>query len=397
MKIIAIVAGLFFSSIVSAQSLAGKWRGEFLLKDAVRAPFNFEIEENSDFILINGEERLNAGKVSISGDSVFIPINQFDNLLALKLKGNKLSGMLKRQEGGEMIAQVQAEKGKTDRFIASGTKPARDYSGKYEVIFTQQNGKRDTAVGLFKQSGNSLRATFLKPSGDTRFQEGIVENNKFYLSSFFGSSPGYYHGKFIDNNHFEGEQVGTKSTTKITGVLNADAKPVNAYNITSVKDSTFHFSLPDMSGKIVSLDDAGFKNKPVIISIGGTWCPNCMDETKFLSSWYAQNKHRGIEVITIHFERQKDPAFAAKVMSRYKERFNIGYTQLFGGTTAKEDIAAALPSLINFKSFPTTIFLDKNKRVVKIHSGFTGPATGKYYDEFIKEFNEQVNQLISSR
>lgn len=386
---------LLISNYVSAQDLAGKWRGEFTIKDTVKVPFNFEIDKNNTVTLINGKEKYLAGKAIINGDSLFIPLDQFDNVLAFKLNGHKLQGVLRKQDATADLAALVAEKGITYRFKEGSVKPLRNYSGKYEVIFKQENGKEEVAVGLFEQKGKKLIATFLKPSGDTRYQEGIVEGNKFYLSSFIGSTPGYYYGEF-NNDEFNGGQIGTRSFQLITGKLNPDAKLPDAYSLGSVKDSLFNLTLPDVDGKMVSLNDDRFKGKVVLIAITGTWCPNCIDEAKFLSPWYEKNKDRGIEIIAVHFERANDTAYARKVMTRYKERFNITYTQLFGGTTSKEDINKALPTLDKFSAFPSTIFINKSGRAVKVHTGFSGPATGKYYDEFIKEFNDEIDKLVTS-
>jgi hypothetical protein len=46
-------------------------------------------------------------------------------------------------------------------------------------------------------------------------------------------------------------------------------------------------------------------------------------------------------------------------------------------------------------SFPTTIFIDKKGEVRKIHTGFSGPATGKYYTRYVEEFNILMNELIN--
>ena len=46
-------------------------------------------------------------------------------------------------------------------------------------------------------------------------------------------------------------------------------------------------------------------------------------------------------------------------------------------------------------AFPTTIFIGKDGKVKKIHTGFSGPGTGIYYDQFIQHFNETVNELLS--
>jgi len=50
--------------------------------------------------------------------------------------------------------------------------------------------------------------------------------------------------------------------------------------------------------------------------------------------------------------------------------------------------------LQNFLSYPTTLFVGRDGKVQKIHTGFTGPATSHQYADFIKEFNEEVDQLL---
>lgn len=391
----ALTAVLLISGSLSAQNIAGKWRGEFTIQDSIKVPFNFEINKDNNVILINGEERLPAGKAFIHGDSLFIPLDQFDNILAFKIIKDALSGVLRKQDGKQDLARLTAVKGLSYRFKETNIKPLRNYSGKYEVVFKQANGKEDKAVGLFEQKGKKLVATFMKSSGDTRYQEGIVQGDKFFLSSFIGSTPGYYYGRFLSPGDFEGEQVATKSRSGMKGKLNPDAVLPDAYSLATTSDSMFSFSLPDANGNMISLSDERFKNKPVIVALTGTWCPNCMDEARFLSPWYLKNRGRGIEVVAVHFEMQNDSAFARKVMTRYKQQFNIDYTQVFGGTTAKEDVQKALPGLQTFRAFPTTIFIDRKGKAVKVHSGFSGPATGKYYEDFIREFNQEVDILLN--
>jgi hypothetical protein len=47
-------------------------------------------------------------------------------------------------------------------------------------------------------------------------------------------------------------------------------------------------------------------------------------------------------------------------------------------------------------AFPTLIFVDKTGKVKKIHTGFSGPGTGAYYERFIEEFNATINELLIS-
>ena len=395
----AAVAGMLLSAIQSCAqnqaSLAGYWRGEFTIRENIKAPFNFEIKADSSVVLINGEERFETGRFWAKRDSVFIPLDQFDNELAFRVTNKGMSGVLRKQDHTGVSTPVTAEKSR-ERFRKTG-EPALNMSGTYEVQFQFESGKKEKAVAVFTQEGNKLAGTFLKPSGDTRFLEGIVVGNRFYLSSFIGSSPGYYEGAVTREGKISGFQAGTKIKHLFSGKSNSSATLNDPYSVTSVSkgDSTITFNLPDVNGKMVSLQDEKYRNKVVIIAITGTWCPNCVDEAAFLSPWYNKNKERGVEIITIHFERQADTAFTRKVMNRFRNRFKIEYDQVFGGLSNADSVPKVIKGLDSFRSFPTTIFIDKKGKVSKIHAGYTGPATGKFYDEFVEEFNKEVDRLLS--
>jgi len=45
--------------------------------------------------------------------------------------------------------------------------------------------------------------------------------------------------------------------------------------------------------------------------------------------------------------------------------------------------------------FPTTIFIGKDGRVRKIHTGFNGPGTGEHYILFKNQFNQTVDSLLT--
>ncbi len=68
---------------------------------------------------------------------------------------------------------------------------------------------------------------------------------------------------------------------------------------------------------------------------------------------------------------------------------------MIAGTEDKEKASETLPMLNKVVAFPTTIFIGKDGKVKKIHTGFTGPSTGVYYEQFQQRFNETVNELLS--
>ena len=129
----------------------------------------------------------------------------------------------------------------------------------------------------------------------------------------------------------------------------------------------------------------------------GTWCPNCLDESKFLVNYLQENPNTNIEVIALAFEVAKTREIAFKRIKRLKERIGIEYPVLlaqYGNSADKKIAEKTLPMLNHLISYPTTIFIDKNGKVRKIHTGFNGPATGKKFNEFKNEFENFMDALV---
>lgn len=385
-------------------SAIGKWRGVFIGKSGLEIPFNFEVVQSKSgkqvAYFINADERFEAGTVRHAGDSLFVSLDQFDNELAFKIVDGRLTGVLRRQDQSGQPLALEADKDKNYRFAPNKMAPVKDLSGTYDMVIQSAEGKNEKAVLLLTQMGSKLSGTVLRVTGDSRYLEGVVEGSDFYLSSFIGSSPSYYKGGISDDGKLKGEIISVRggSTSFIAAVDDNAALP-DPYTLTYLKDgyTSLDFSFPDVNGKKISLSDPKFKNKVVVITITGTWCPNCIDEAAFLAPWYKTNKARGVEAIAIHYERKTDSAFVQKVLSRFRTKFDIQYDQLIAGTADKQFVASSLPALNTFLSFPTIIFIDKKGKVAKIHTGYSGPATGHYYDQFVKEFNEEVDGLLRGK
>jgi thiol-disulfide isomerase/thioredoxin len=153
------------------------------------------------------------------------------------------------------------------------------------------------------------------------------------------------------------------------------------------------FSFPDTEGNIISLEDERFEGKAKIIQIMGTWCPNCRDETQFLSDFARNDPTEDIQIVALSFEKYKEEEKALEAIRTYREKMQLPYPILYAGYYGQEESAKALPALDRIFSYPTLIFLDKDNRVRKIYTGYNGPATSKY-DEFITDFQETVQSLL---
>jgi len=382
----------------------GIWRGELMRNDGHPIVFNFEIRERSGKIIIfilNGAERLLVDNIRQLGDSLWIDMPFFDSHFSIRIMDEqKLEGnWIKNNGDRQAVVPFTAIYNIKERFPVMQA-PVFNISGRWSVHF---KGMLDTteAVGEFKQSGAQVRGTFLTPTGDYRFLEGVVTGDTLKLSTFDGGHAYSFVCKIIDSNQMGDGfyYAGATSVETWTAEKNGNAKLPDEFSLTHLKDSgnaSLHFTFRDLDGHLVSLSDVQFKNKVVIVQILGSWCPNCMDETRFLAPWYIKNKSRGVEVVGLAYERTASFADAKKLLQPFILRFHVTYPILPTGVAVGDSLRTekTLPELEKIIGFPTTIFIDKKGAVRKIHTGFNGPGTGEHYALYQKEFNELVDRLL---
>ena len=378
----------------------GIWRGQLSVKDN-QAPFLFEVKnaktQQATVILMNGEERVELKGVICRGDSVIIPIESYDAVIKAAVSGDKLQGrFLKNYIPNDPGVIFQAQFNNTNRFTSVPNPIDVPVDGKWDVLFVEDKGDTTHNVGVFKTKDHVVTGSILTNSGDMRFLEGTYTATGVLLSAFAGLSPYLIELNFIGKDRFEGTFYTTRGKTKLIGTRNDKAGLADPYSLTKMKPGkeTLSFKLPNMMGQQISLGDERYKNKVVIVSILGSWCPNCLDEMKYLAPWYKANNNRGVEIVGLSFERKDDFAYAKAAISRLKVKYGTEYEILFAGKVGEEATSKALPEVEKVSSYPTTIFIDKKGKVRKIYTGYNGPATGLFYDEFKDEFNKLIDGLL---
>jgi len=376
----------------------GLWRGE-ITQQGQKLPFNFTLEENSEqtgdlqLVIHNDEERIVVDEVSRKGDSLLVTFNFFDTELRLKILDNELIGIYNKRYSENHILGFRAKFGEKDRFSTT----EKD-SGINKVKFVEDDGKVYPAIAKLKQTDKKVTGTFLTETGDYRFLEGVVDGDSLKLSAFDGTHLFLFTALIAGDSIKSGQFWHGKNTyEKWSGFKNPDAVLTDHYELTYLKDGydKIAFSFPDLEGKQVSLLDKQYEGKVVILQIFGTWCPNCMDETKFYTKWYNENKDRGVEIIALAYENKPDYEYARARVLKMKERLKAPYQFLIAGTSDKEEASKTLPMLNQIISFPTSIFLDRNGDVRKIHTGFSGPGTGEDFEIWKKSFETLTNELLS--
>ncbi|WP_254561542.1 peroxiredoxin family protein [Dyadobacter diqingensis] len=415
MRAIKLIFGLFATvSIWGCHSSAdtvvkpGTWRAT-LTRDGQLLPVILDLSKNPDgktytVYSVNGGERLKMDTAYFDKDSLHIPMQLFDSEITASVHGDKMTGVYKRLDGKKVLGSLpfQAAFGDSYRFFKENAEEdVKNVTGKYATVFKNEVTKDSSvAVGSFTQKGNIVEGSFLTPTSDYRFLSGNVKGDSVYLSTFDGSNAYLIKAVILKNGTLKGAfWSGIKGYKTFTAVLDENAKLPDATKLTYLKPGfeTVDFTFPDANGKPLSFKDPRFKDKAVIIQIMGSWCPNCMDETNYLVPWYKKNKSRGVEIVGLAFEHSNDLAVSAPKLKRMADRLGIEYPVLLAGTNTNEATGKALPMLNKVMSYPTTIFIDKKGKVREIHTGFSGPGTGKYYDEFVADFNQLMDKLISEK
>jgi thiol-disulfide isomerase/thioredoxin len=160
--------------------------------------------------------------------------------------------------------------------------------------------------------------------------------------------------------------------------------------------ATIQLSFLDEQKKVVSLGDSQYLQEPIVIQIMGTWCPNCLDETRFLVELYNQSELKP-KIIALCFERGDDQQIQWERINKVKRNLNVPYPMLLAGKADKDAATKLFPFLDKISSFPTTLFLNKNHEVVGIHTGFNGPATGEKFTQQSLEFKELIQVLSATK
>ncbi len=377
----------------------GKWTGVLQLTSSDQLPFEVEIKGKKDDIsihVINGEERIVLDKITFSNDSLLIPFPNFNSRLVLHKNSKKqLKGYWQNLNKTAYRIPLDLVYGYTTRF-----KPLKNESNqlasKYEITFNPQSDDAYKSVGLFNSNGNRVYGTFLTETGDYRFLDGNRSDDSLYLSCFDGSHAFLFKanvfsdsisGEFLSGKHWKG---------KWNGRINSAFELTHPDSLTYVvKETPFTFSLTDLNGSPFTFPNSQFENKVTIIQIMGTWCPNCMDETRYLRDLYARYHDQGLEIISIGYEVGQTFEEHADKIRKLQERYELPFTFLVGGAANKGLASEHFAMLNKIISFPTSIFIAKDGTVRKVHTGFNGPGTGSYYTEFIKETDLFLRSLLN--
>lgn len=384
----------------SAELVPGMWRATLTTESGEKIPFNFEVKADSSapyLEIINGDNRMRVDEVSLEGDSVRFLMPFFDSEFRARLVDDSLKGSwIKHLAGRDAVMPFSAAHGVAYRFLENPEPPVADISGRWATGFISE-ADTTPAIGELKQEGNRLTGTFITQYGDYRFLEGTISGQEVFLSSFDGG----YATLFTATATADSILSDGKFYSGRSGIKDWDAQKdpdaglpdPNSLTYLAEGHDKLAFTYLSLEGDSVSLSDERFRDKVVVIQFFGSWCPNCLDETRFLSDFYREYRDKGFEVIGLAYERGTDMEQNKRLVKRMTDRFNVEYPMLLTGYTHQQ-VEESMPALRNFMAFPTTIVLDREGNVRRVHTGFKGPGTGAHYEIYVDEFTRLINELL---
>ncbi|MFT4111145.1 TlpA disulfide reductase family protein [Silvibacterium sp.] len=380
----------------STSGVDGVWSGT-AQSNGQQVPLKLEIHGEGDHLqaaLLNGKQRSASSSGSYTDGHLALQFDYYANSIDASLKDGTLTGTFSSR--GRSIPFTAQRNTKAE---PSSPNPV-NIGGDWEVEV--KSSKNESAWTLHvKQSGPNVEAVIQRIDGDTGSLFGEWRNGQYEVSHFTAAGPSYA----VLRPQADGTlQLVTPAHGGTTQTWTARRpQQARAAGLASPDDPLQHtrlsnpsqplaFSGKTLDGKTISNTDPDFKGKVVIVSIGGSWCPNCHDEAPLLESLYRKYHDRGLDIVELSFEEENQLANPTRLRAMIQQ-LGLTYQVLLTGTP--DQLNEKITGVEHLDSWPTTFFIGRDGRVKAIHTGFAGPATGDAHRDLEKETDALVKKLLS--
>ncbi|MGH9486907.1 MAG: TlpA family protein disulfide reductase [Terriglobales bacterium] len=374
MKLVLIL--VLSSALLPAQAVAGLWVGS-AQRGAFSTPIQLQLALRGTQLsgrFLNGREYSRVYHGSFANGNLRLPFDDYANSLTASIAHGVLTGTFSGRAQPELVRLRRVP----------------DIAGRWQIAVHGPKGETEWSLRV-TQSGVSVRAVVLRIDGDTGALYGRFHDGVFTVSRFTADGPHTVTLSLLPDGTL---QVGRHRARRL------DSAPVPLPAVdqpllhTRMKDPSqpLHFRFPDLAGHMISSTDARFRRKVLLVTVGGSWCPNCHDEAPMLETLYRKYHAAGLDVIDLSFEEAaqlQDPTRLRAFIRDYGLTFPI----LLAGTPNQLD--QLLPQVAGLNCWPTLFFIGRNGLVARIHTGFAGPATGAVHAQLVQETNAFVQKLLA--
>lgn len=392
--VILVVACLPSSQNTTNILPSGAWVGFFKIdspkhSNPIHIPFRMQIDGDTLIYFDNGSERIKTIDVFLSMDSFHLTMPVFGSSLEARFQNDTFHGVWSSKAKESYHIPFYAVRSVEKQVLDLKPIPMR-----WKVQFSPLDDPGDGILLLQVDEFGIATATVRTETGDYRFLEGSYDGTELSLSAFDGAHIFYLQAQF-DGEKLQGGFWSGKHWYETWIAYPDDTFTLRDPDSLTFLSEPLAFQFPNVDGDTISLNNPMFDDKVTIVQITGSWCPNCMDETRVLVDMYKKYQKYGLEIVAIDFELKDDFSNFQQCVYRLQSDLGVTYPVLFGGLANKKEAAKKIPMLNHIMSYPTMILLDKNKDVKQIHTGFNGPSTGELYRTFIDELASNIEEILA--
>jgi thiol-disulfide isomerase/thioredoxin len=378
----------------------GMWQGELAMNDRLSIPFQLKVEKDGKriYVVNDLEEILMVSRTKKDSIYLHFPIQDAEVIFQVDENGQTARGYwINYNKKVQQRIPLTLAWNVALRFPNMHlTKPIESlFNGTWEVTFQPGTNDEEKAIGIFKAGKDTeISGTFLTETGDYRFLAGNRSGLNFSMSTFNGSWAMLFDAE-LQSDTLRGKfYSGISYATDWIAVRNPEAKLRNEASLTYVvNDQKVHTAeMTQLNGKAFSLKP--FEGKVTVFQIMGTWCPNCLDEVQFMNKLHESYGQYGLEIIALAYEVGTDEKQTRKKLKVFKKKIGMEYDLVLAGKSSKEVASAQFPMLNGIMSFPTTIIIGKDGKVLHVHTGYSGPATGIAHKELTDKIQYEVEMAL---
>ena len=400
---------LSFMISVMTQAQTEAWKMKFHLNDSVDAVFDVLIEhgENTMGMTIeNGGESIYLNSIEGQEYPGFL-FPYFDTKIEWKPadKGDMAWKGWFIKKGGKPVnfdAERQSYISADEESLSEKLMQDQVIEKRQKVVFEPGTPDAYNAIGLFDLYPNGIcTGTFLTETGDYRFLKGEWDSDHIQMQCLdgahlfcFTAEIAHEYGSFINGRFYSGNTY----SEKWEGGDDQTFELRQAEDLVKLRPGKegeiFTFSAMDLQGQMKTFGAEDWKGHLSIIQLMGTWCPNCTDEGKVMAAMHKKYGAKGLQIIPVAFERSDDIVENKRVIQKQLAQLNCGYEAYVGRAEGKGKDRAqnVFPQLEKVMAFPTLIVINSEGKVVHIHTGFNGPATGKYHTKEVLQLEKMIEQ-----
>ena len=392
----ALGLGVVLLSTVAPASaqIEGRWRAVLDLA-GTSLPFELAVaRENRELVarICNGPHCSDQATVTITGMAVEFDISDYSAHITAERRGDSLVGRYHNVgRGGPRAIPFRASPG---RWTGSAGAPA--LLGHWDAWFITDQ-RRSPRELVLQNGAAGLEGAVISNTGDLGHFVGGAVGDSFSVARFDGISVYVLAGRLQGDTLRGTFHAGLRTQTPFIAVRTRGIAHLTPPTKLTSADTTypFRFAFPDVEGGRVTQDDPRLKGKVVLVDIFGSWCVTCHDATPDLIRFWREYRPRGFEILGIGYEVTGDSAVDMPQIRRFRDKFGIPWTLLYGGISVVEETAATLPQLRGFTAYPTTLFLGRDGRIREVYAGFRGPAAGAQHARQLEDYRQIIERLLA--